>query len=110
MVSKPLARAVLVMTLGCLLAAPVWAQTQEAPPRDPVGGFQLGILAGVQLRGSASGQFGLALGWFKRSTSNVGFEFEGAFTRGPDGEVYHGLASILRARARSSSLRNLSRP
>ncbi len=93
MMSKPLARALVLVTLGSLLAAPVWAQ--EAPPRDPVGGFQLGILAGVQLRGSASGQFGLALGWTKRSTSNVGFELEAAFTRGPDGEVYHGLFSVI---------------
>jgi len=67
----------------------------EAPERDPVGGFALGILAGVQLRGSASGQFGLSLAWFKRSTSNVGFEFEGAFTRGLDGQVYHGLLSVI---------------
>lgn len=67
----------------------------EAPPRDPVGGFALGVLAGVQLRGSASGQFGLSLAWFKRSTSNVGVEFEGAFTRGPDGQVYHGLVSVI---------------
>jgi len=66
-----------------------------APERDPVGGFALGLLAGVQLRGSASGQFGVTLGWFKRSTSNVGFEFEGAFTRGPDGQVYHGLLSVI---------------
>lgn len=67
----------------------------EAPERDPVGGFALGVLAGVQLRGSASGQFGLSLAWFKRSTSNVGIEFEGAFTRGPDGQVYHGLLSVI---------------
>jgi hypothetical protein len=52
-------------------------------------------MAGVQLRGSASGQFGLTLAWFKQSTSNVGLELEGAYTRGPDGEVYHGLVSII---------------
>lgn len=67
----------------------------QAPERDPVGGFALGVLAGVQLRGSGSGQFGLSLAWFKRSTSNVGFEFEGAITRGPDGKVYHGLLSVI---------------
>ena len=67
----------------------------ETPERDSVGGFALGLLAGVQLRGSASGQFGLSLAWFKQSTSNVGFEFESAFTRGPDGEVYHGLLSVI---------------
>lgn len=67
----------------------------EAPERDPVGGFALGVLAGVQLRGTASGQFGLSLAWFKRSTSNVGIELEGAFTRGPDGQVYHGLLSVI---------------
>ena len=66
-----------------------------APERDPVGGFAVGLLAGVQLRGSASGQFGATLAWFKRSTSNVGFELEGAFTRGPDGQVYHGLVSLI---------------
>lgn len=66
-----------------------------APERDPVGGFAVGILAGVQLRGSASGQFGATVAWFKQSTSNVGFEFEGAFTRGPDGQVYHGLVSVI---------------
>ena len=69
--------------------------SSAAPERDPVGGFALGVLAGVQLRGSASGQFGLSLAWFKRSTSNVGFEFEGAFTRGLDGQVYHGLVSVI---------------
>jgi len=67
----------------------------EAPERDSVGGFAVGVLAGVQLRGSASGQFGLSLAWFKRSTSNVGIELESAFTRGPDGEVYHGLLSVI---------------
>ncbi len=67
----------------------------EAPERDPVGGFTVGILAGVQLRGSGSGQFGLSLAWFNRSTSNVGLEFEGAVTRGPDGQVYHGLMSVI---------------
>ncbi len=67
----------------------------EAPERDPVGGFAVGLLAGVQLRGSASGQFGVTLAWFKQSTSNVGFELEGAFTRGPDGSVYHSLLSLI---------------
>jgi len=67
----------------------------EAPPRDPVGGFALGVLGGVQLRGSASAQFGLTLAWFKQSTSNVGFELESAFTRGPDGQVYTGLLSVI---------------
>ncbi|NKB87585.1 MAG: hypothetical protein GKS06_05140 [Acidobacteria bacterium] len=80
---------------GFRLAPPQTGVSPQAPPRDPVGGFALGVLAGVQLRGSASGQFGLTVGWFKRSTSNVGFEFEGAFTRGPDGEVYHGLVNLI---------------
>lgn len=75
--------------------SPQQGVSTQPPPRDPVGGFVVGVLAGVQLRGSASGQFGVTLGWFKQSTSNVGFELEGAYTRGPDGEVYHGLLSVI---------------
>lgn len=69
--------------------------TDERPPMDPVGGFQLSVMGGVQLRGSASGALGLALGYYKRSTGNVGLELEGALTRGPSGEVYHGLMNLI---------------
>lgn len=104
MLARKLARHLGIALLAALLSTPAWAQ-DEPPQRDPVGGFQLGILAGVQLRGSASGQFGLSLGWYKRSTSNVGFELEGAFTRGPDGEIYHGLLSlVLQSGSRSTRL------
>ena len=77
------------------LSPPQTGVSEAAPPRDNVGGFALGVLAGVQLRGSAPGQFGLSLAWFKQSTSNVGLEVEGAFTQGPDGQVYHGLVSVI---------------
>jgi hypothetical protein len=77
----------------------------ERPPRDPVGGFQLNILAGVQLRGSASGAGGLALGYFNRASATFGFEVEGAFTRGPTGDIVHVIGSVvLQSGARSSRL------
>ena len=70
-------------------------QTDRRPPADSVGGFQLNVFAGVQLVGSASGQFGAALSYFKPSTGAVGLELEGGFTRGPSGNVVHGLGSIV---------------
>lgn len=77
----------------------------ERPPMDPVGGFQLSLMGGVQLRGSASGQGGIALAWFRRSTAGLGLELEGAFTQGPSGEVTHALLSIiLQSGARSAKL------
>lgn len=71
------------------------AVRDERPEMDPVGGFQVSILAGVQLRGSASGQGGVALGYFKRSTGNIGLELEASVNRGPSGEVLQGIASII---------------
>lgn len=80
-------------------------RVEARPPADKVGGFQLSLFGGVQLRGSASGAGGVALAYFSRSTAAVGFEIEGAFTRGPSGQVYHGLASIiLQSGARTSRM------
>lgn len=77
----------------------------DRPPMDPVGGVQLGIIGGVQLRGSASGTVGLALGYYKRSTASFGVELEVAATRGPTGEVYHGMVNfIVQSGARSARL------
>ncbi len=70
-------------------------RVDRRPPADPVGGFQLSFLGGVQLRGSASGQFGVAIAYLKPSTAAVGVELEGTFTRGPNGKVYYGLLSLL---------------
>lgn len=71
------------------------ASRDERPPMDPVGGFQVSLVGGVQLRGTASGQGGIALGYYKRSTGNVGVEIEGGFTSGPGGRIYHGLLSLV---------------
>lgn len=80
-------------------------EAQEPPPRDKVGGFQFGLLGGVQLVGSASGQGGVTLGYFKPSTAAIGLEAEAGITLGPNGEVYHGLLSIvLQSGARSSRI------
>lgn len=75
----------------------------ERPEMDNVGGFQLSFFGGVQLRGSASGQGGLAIAYFKRSTAGLGLEMEVAYTSGPSGNVTHALASIvLQSGARSA--------
>ncbi len=80
-------------------------RVDQRPTADSVGGFQLSLVGGVQLRGSASGAAGVALAYFKRSTAAVGVEIEAAFTRGPSGRVYHGLASvILQSGARASRM------
>jgi hypothetical protein len=77
----------------------------DRPTRDPVGGFQISVLGGVQMRGSASGHAGLAFSYFKRSTGNVGLELEGGASRGPNGQVSHGLFSlILQSGGRSSKM------
>ncbi len=77
----------------------------DRPPSDPVGGFQISVMGGVQMRGSASGQAGLALSYFKRSTGNVGIELEGGITRGPNGQINHGLLSfIFQSGGRASKL------
>ncbi len=77
----------------------------DRPPSDPVGGFQISVIAGVQMRGSASGHLGAAVGYFTRSTGNVGIEIEGGVTRGPNGQVNHGLVSmIFQSGGRSSKL------
>lgn len=110
------ARQSAILLLGLLTmfwAAPAIAQQEtqveatrgERPPRDPVGGFQLNILGGVQLRGSASGTGGIALSYFNRSSASIGFEVEGAFTRGPTGDIVHVIGSIvLQSGARSARL------
>lgn len=75
------------------------------PPMDRVGGFQLSLIGAVQLRGSASGMGGIALGYYKQSTGNIGLEIEATTTRGPNGEVYHGLLNlILQSGARSARM------
>lgn len=77
----------------------------DRPPSDPVGGFQISLIGAVQMRGSASGQAGIAASYFKRSTGNVGIEFEGGVTRGPNGQINHGLLSfIFQSGGRSSKL------
>ena len=77
----------------------------DRPPADPVGGFQISVLAGVQMRGSASAHAGIAISYFKRSTGNVGIEIEGGITRGPNGQVNHGLVSmIFQSGGRASTL------
>lgn len=115
--------ALTVTLLSLLVAAPALAEDEpgaagtfsgfalqqavraERPERDTVGGFQFSIIGGVQLRGSASGQGGLAFGYYKRSTAAVGLELEAAFNRGPSGEVIHALASIVfQSGARSSRM------
>lgn len=70
-------------------------RVDRRPPADAVGGFQLSLFGGVQLRGSASGQAGVALAYFKRSTAAVGLELEAALTDGPNGQVTHGLLSVI---------------
>jgi hypothetical protein len=83
----------------------VEATRGERPEMDPVGGLQLSVLGGVQLRGSASGAGGIALGYYKRSTGGLGFEVEGAFTRGPTGDVAHAIFSVvLQSGVRSAKL------
>lgn len=77
----------------------------DRPTPDPVGGFQISLVAGVQMRGSASGHAGIAVGYFKRSTGNVGIEMEGGITRGPNGQINHGLLSmVFQSGGRSSKL------
>jgi len=83
----------------------VEATRGERPPRDPVGGFQFAILGGVQLRGSASGAGGIALGYYDRASASFGIELEGAFTRGPTGDIVHVmLSAVLQSGARSSRM------
>lgn len=80
-------------------------RVDKRPEADKVGGFQIGVLAGVQLRGTASGQGGLAIAYFKRSTAAVGLELEASFMRGPNGQVYMGILSlIMQSGARSSRM------
>ncbi len=77
----------------------------DRPPSDPVGGFQIAIMGGVQMRGSASGHVGVAFSYFKRSTGNVGIELEAAVSRGPNGQINHGLLSLIfQSGGRSSKL------
>lgn len=80
-------------------------RVDQRPAADKVGGFQLSLIGGVQLRGSASGQFGVALAYFKSSTAAVGVEVEAVFTQGPNGKVYTGVTSlILQSGARASRM------
>lgn len=77
----------------------------DRPPMDRVGGFQLSAFFGAQLRGSASGTAGLAIGYYKPTTASIGGELETGAIRGPTGNVYYGLMSIvLQSGARSARM------